>query len=321
MSCLIASATPLTVLADSYNNNFYGEAQGQTTWQTGKDLQTEAQQLKAGLSGLYKTDDLKVKYDAEVQYSDNFSDRGYDDIEVMIARTIFLTNYGAVVVGKGYSGVYSEIYKRVDIHQSNNGEIASSNNMLWDQVTYTDNIFAYATPKFDFASGKIKFVAAIVSLKNDNGSDGDVLSARIVYNSKSFNASTGYVRVDKSYPAVDQEDDYERYSFGADYKFGNATIAGLVEMNENAFSKKENTYVGAVKYNLDAFELAVSYQHKTYTDEWKDDTQALLIGGVSYHYSEALSFFVEASFYDEAPATYGDTLSEDSVNIGFNFKL
>ncbi|WOT04465.1 porin [Shewanella youngdeokensis] len=321
IACLIASASPLTVLAESFNNNFYGEAQGQSTWQTGKDYQTEVQQLKAGLSGLYKTDNLKVKYDAEAQYSDNFSDRGYDDIEVTIARAIFLTNYGAVVVGKGYSGVYSEIYQRVDIHQSNNAELASSNKMLWDQVTYTDNIFAYATPKFDLASGKIKFVAAIVSLKNDNGSDGDVLSARIVYNSSSFNTSAGYVRVDKSYPAVDKENDYERFSIGADYQLGNVTVAGLVELNEHAFSKNENTYVGAVKYRLNDFDFGVSYQHKTYTDEWKDDSQALLIGSVNYHYSKALSFFVEASFFDDAPTTYGDTYCEDTVNIGFNFKL
>lgn len=323
LSCLLASTvTPVFATTDGgFENRFYGEGQGQVVWQSGNDFQTEAQLARAGAVGMYATEDFKLKYEVEAQYSNNFKHRGLDDVEVNIARALLISKYGVFVIGNGYSGVYGEVYKRVDIHQSNNGELSSRNNMLWEQGTYATNILAYATPKLDLGFGKLKFVASIVTPKIDNGTNDDIVTARAVFNSKTFNTSVGYVKVNKDFPTTGKDEDYERFSFGADYQWGKLIFAGLVEMTEHAFNKAEDTYVGAITYSMGKFDFGLSHQYKTYKDEWEDDTQSLSIASVNYHYSDTVSFFIEGAYYDTEPSMFDDNYCENSVNIGLNFKI
>ncbi len=318
LSILLASTG---AQAATVSNTVYGKAQGQLSWQDGKDFQTQAQLIAIGNKGSYKTDDFKIIYEAEVQYSDNFAKRGLDDFELNTARIIIASKFGAAVIGHGYSGVYSDVYKRVDIHQSNNAELSSRNKMLWEQAAYAKNILAYATPSLAVGKGKLKLVGSIVTPKEDNGSNDDVVTARLVYNSANFNAAIGYVQVDKKFPANEADDNYKRYSIGADYKFSGLTLASMIEVNEDSFNKSENTYVGAVKYQYASVDFGVSYQHKTYQDTTDNGDQSLLIASVNYNYDENLSFFVEAALYGEEPVLFKDNYSEDAINIGIKFKI
>lgn len=321
---VLLSSIPALAQADTeFVNKFYGEVQGQIVWQDNQDYQGQTQLVRAGASGLYTADHFKVKYEAEVQYSDNFDNRGQDDIQVTIGRALFITDYGTFVLGKAYSGVYAEVYKRVDIHYSNNGENSSRNKMLWEQATYGTNVFAYSTPRFKLGNGTIKVVGSVNSPKDDNNSNFDVTSARVVYNSKNFNASAGYVGVNEKMKAVEAENRYDRYSVGADYTFKNLTFVGLAEITDYAFNNAENTYAAALKYKFDQLKFGVSYQHKTYTDNWTgvEDTQSLVIASVGYEYSQNLTFFAEGAFYGEEPALFNDSYSEDSLNIGIRVKI
>lgn len=318
LSILFAS---IGAQAATVNNTVYGKAQGQLSWKDSKDFQTQAQFIAVGSKGSYKTDDFKIIYEAEVQYSDNFAKRGLDDFELNTARIIIASKLGAVVAGHGYSGIYSDVYKRVDIHQSNNAEIFSGNKMLWEQAAYAKNILAYATPSLAVGQGKLKLVGSIVTPKEDNGSNDDVVTARLVYNSANFNAAIGFAQVDKKFPANEADDNYKRYSIGADYEFSGLTIAGLIEVNEDSFNKSKNTYVGAIKYQYSLVDFGVSYQLKTYEDTTDNCDQSLLIASINYNYDEHLSFFVEGSFYGEEPVLFKDNYSADAINLGIKLKI
>ncbi|MCG9695372.1 hypothetical protein [Shewanella sp. Isolate11] len=333
MKTLVLSAlmaVPFISHATSFEPQFYADGQGQLISQSEKDFQAETQLVRLGSYGFYTADDFKVKYELEAQYSDNFSQRGQDDIQVTLGRAILITDYGSLVLGRSYSGIYTDMYQRVDIHPSNNGELASSNNMLWEQATYGTNVFAYGTPRFDVGSGKLRFVTSITTPKEDNGADNDVTTGRIVYTSKPFNLSAGLVIVDKEMApgSANAAENYNRYSIGADTQFGNLTVAALAELTDNAFSVKngfqsaaKNTYVGAIKYQFDKLTFGASYQHKTYEGNWEDESQSLIIASINYKYSDAVSFFVEGALYDKAPEKFNDDYSGDALNIGIKVHL
>ncbi|MBW3517189.1 hypothetical protein KO537_21100 [Shewanella sp. NKUCC01_JLK] len=322
--------TPLISDASTFEPKFYAEGQGELISQSDKDFQAKTQLIRLGSYGFYTASNFKVKYEVQAQFSDNFRQRDLDEIEVTHGRIILSSDYGSFVLGRSYSGIYDDIYRRVDIHPSNNGELASSNNMLWEQATYAKNVFAYGTPRLDLGSGTLRLITSITTPNENNGVDNDVTTGRIVYTSELLNLSAGITVIDKEMAPEKAyaTENYSRYSFGADTKLENLTIAILAELTDNPFyvkngfqSAANKTYVGALKYQLNDIKFGASYQYKTYEGNWGGESQSLIVGSINYKYSDALSFFIEGALYNEKPINYNDNYSGDSLSVGFRVNL
>ncbi|QIZ77656.1 porin [Ferrimonas lipolytica] len=322
-------STSVMAEAEPFKTSAYGDVQVQALWQTDKDFETEVALANLGVKGVYKYDGLTAKFDLGGQYSDNDNSGDADDFEILKANILLANKYGAIFAGDGVSGSYSNIYQRIDIHESNNNE-AYNSAMLYEQPKYSENIFCLISKKYDVGFGKLQAKTAIVTPKDNNGSDDDVLMGRILFFSDSFNATFNALRIDEKYGNAD--DTYMRYALGADYSIDNLTLAAVAEVTDESFNGAENTYIGAATYRMDKFEFGVSYQHKTFEEKIgvEDiDSVGLAIASVKYHHSKYLTLYTEVAEYGEdMTKAFADTNfagkfanSEDNVSIGVKVRF
>ncbi|QYK00463.1 porin [Shewanella psychrotolerans] len=326
----IAAFSCFSVFAD---NGFYGEANVMANWKDNLDQQTGIATGFAGYKDKVKVKDIDVSYQLEGYYAasgDRFiATNESDEFALRVASLIFSTDYGSFYVGKGYSGAYLNLYKRVDIHPFSNSEQYTMNKMLFRQGKYSDSIIAYVTPWYDSAMGKFQAKMALVNPNSNDGANDDVLVGRILYSAGKFNAVINLNRIDEKFSGNADNHHYNRYSFGADYTFNNLTLAYTGEYSENAFSAtsiegySEQVHSVAISIKQDDFKYGLSYQLVNSELASRDDL-GLVIGSVTYSYTKELDFMVEYAKYtgDNDFFVGGNTNPEDdSFTIGARFNF
>lgn len=313
------------------DNGFYGEANVLANWKTNLDQQAGIATGFLGYKDNLKIKDIGLAYQVEGYYAasgdreDFANSNESDDIALRVASLVFSTDIGSFYVGKGYSGAYMNLYKRVDIHPFSNSEQYTMNKMLFKQGKYSDNIVAYITPWYETSIGKFQIKTALVNPKSENGADDDVLVGRLLYSIGKFNAEVNLNRIDEKYGPNPDGHHYNRYSAGADYTVGNVKLAYTGEFSENAFSGtdpegySEQVHTVAMTLKADDILYGISYQLRNSDLESSDDI-GLVIGSVTYSYAKELDFMVEYSAYTGSN-DYLSYSEDKSFTIGARYKF
>lgn len=328
-SLALLSVAALTCFSSFAENGFYGEANVMASWKTNIDQQTGIATGFAGYKDNIKVKDIGVTYQLEGYYAasgDRFVNTNEsDDISIRVASLVFDTDVGSFYVGKGYSGAYMNLYKRVDIHPFTNAEQYSMNQMLFKQGKYSDNIIAYISPWYKSSIGDFQVKMALVNPNSNDGANDDVLVGRLLYKVGKFNAAINLNRIDENFSGNPDNHHYNRYSFGADYTFDYLKVAYTGEYSDNSFSPtdlegySEQVHTVALLTNINDFQYGLSYQQRSSDLETRDEI-GLVIGSVTYSYDKSLDFMAEYAAYTGS----NDILaySEDrSVTIGARYKF
>ncbi|MGX9460827.1 porin [Shewanella sp. A14] len=287
-------------------DGIYGSASVASMWKTGLDNQSGIATGHIGFIDSIKTENYSVTYNLESFYAESgnrfvgVSDG--DNFQINKAYVLVRSDFGGLLLGKGYSGAYMDQYNRTDIHPFTNGEKYSANKQLWAQGKYSDNIAAYITPQIKTRAGNIGFKFAYVSHDAQNDANDDVLVARILYSKDNFSASFNYNRIDENLSGNEGNHHYNRYAAGADYSIDGWKFATTVEVSKNAFHPTsvngydENVYGFAVSKNIDKISFGVSYQLRNSDLEKKDDI-GLAIASAQYQLDEKLALAIETAYY------------------------
>ncbi|WOT06343.1 hypothetical protein [Shewanella youngdeokensis] len=306
ISRVLASIAVLSCFNVCADSGFYGEANVMANWKSDLDHQTGIATGFAGYKDSLKIKDIGVAYQLEGYYAasgDRFVNlNDSDEFSISVASLAFNTDVGTFYVGKGYSGAYLNLYKRVDIHPFSNSEAYSMNEMLYKQGKYAENILAYFTPWYNSSVGDFQAKFALVNPNCNDGSNDEILVGRLLYSVGNFNAAINLNRIDESYSGDMNKHHYNRYSVGGDYSFEYFKIAYTGEFSENAFyaadldGYSEQVHTVALLANVNDFKYGISYQLRDSDLEARDDV-GLVIGSVTYSYAEELDFMVEYANY------------------------
>ncbi|QSX32569.1 porin [Shewanella avicenniae] len=310
-------------------DGFYGEANVMASWKTGLDQQTGIATGYAGYKDGLKIKDIGVDYQLEGYYAasgDRFvNTTESDEFSIRVASLVFKTDLGALYVGKGYSGAYMNLYKRVDIHPFTNTEQYSMNRMLFKQGKYSDNIIAYISPWYNSSLGDFQAKVALVNPHCRDHANDDVLVGRLLYKNGKFNAAINLNRIDENFSGNPNNHTYNRYSVGVDYSFDHITIAYTGEFSKSAFygvtteGYDEQVHTVAVTTTVDDFKYGVSYQLRNSDYEINDDI-GLAIGSITYAYDKSLDFMIEYATYTGSNE-YLDYAEDHSFTVGARFKF
>lgn len=329
ISTITLSVVALTCFSSFADNGFYGEANAMANWKTNLDQQSGIATGFVGYKDNVKVKEIGVTYQLEGYYAasgDRFVNTNEnDDISIRVASLAFDTGVGSFYIGKGYSGAYMNLYKRVDIHPFTNSEQYSMNQMLFKQGKYSDNIIAYSTPWYNSLVGDFQAKIALVNPNSNDGANDDILVGRLLYKVGKFNAAINLNRVDENYSGNTDNHHYNRYSFGADYAFDYLKVAYTGEYSDNSFSStdlegfSEQVHTIAILTNINDFQYGLSYQKRSSDLETRDDI-GLVIGSVVYAYDKSLDFMAEYAAYTGSNNVLA--YSEDrSITVGARYKF
>lgn len=279
-----------------------------------KDFDPEAFKTEIGVSGIVTSDGLKIIYNVKADLSDAINSRdtggtdGEADIHVKEANMIFPTSYGNFVLSpRSTSGQYRDLYANVNYFEYNaahSGMSSPSGNTLFGQASEGSDVVAWSSPKFY----GIKFVAAMLSVKEDNENDFDVKSFRAIYNQGGFNFGVGHVIASKTLTSASE--DYKRSAITAGYKFEKLDLGTTYEINTDTFgsSGDYNTLGVAARYYINnSYSVAAALYQKDSDIDNNDDEGTVF--QVKKQLGKNLSFWAEAANYD---------IAADNVALGIN---
>lgn len=306
---------PATGFAKDYTTDydFYGEIGTSLNWQEDRDFKVNVHDLKFGLTGSFDLDNFEVVYKGELQHSTAAKENGYEAVDINEAKIILKHRYGtALIAAPGESGTYSDLYSTIDIHEVNNAN-QYTNDQLFNQARYAKGVVAYATPKWN----GFQFKVGIVTPNDNTGRDDDVVRLALLYNKQ--DVKLGFNIVKSSKQLTNRDVDYYRYAISGQYKLDKLTIASLIELNKDCPTGDSNIYAVAAKYFATSnVEFRISQQYK----DWNSDkeNQQLTIGGIHYHFTNKFSTFIEGSHYSERLIKNKYT-SDSNINLGFVLKM
>ncbi|KFZ36999.1 hypothetical protein HR45_13215 [Shewanella mangrovi] len=327
------------ILAFSSVNVFavgYGQVNLMSNWKTGMDQQNGIATGFAGIKDNLQVKDLGLSYQLEGQFAasgDRFDDAGIknDEIELRIAAIKLTTkSYGAIYMGRGMSGTYRNLYSRTDIHPFTNVEKFSMNKILFQQGKYSNNVLAYASPKFKSSVGNFQFKLSSVNPQCEGGANDDALGARLLYSTTNFNAEINYTRKDPSLGGDDRKHHNNQWAIGADYTIGYVTLGYTGEFAQNSFyydtsienyleGYDEQTHSVSILTKVDDMKYGLSFQLRNSDNVTRDDI-GLLIGSVVYSYSKELDFAIEYANYTGSN-DYLDYADSHSFTAGLTFRF
>ncbi|NVK75148.1 MAG: porin [Oceanospirillaceae bacterium] len=279
-----------------------------------KDFDPEAFETELGVKGNIKSNDFKMIYNVKVDLSDAINSRdtggpdGEADIHVKETNMIFPTSYGTFILApRAVSGQYRDLYSNVDYFEYNeahSGNATPSGNTLFAQASEGSDVIAWASPKFY----GIKFVAATLSVKEDNHNDLDVKSFRAIYNQGGLNFGVGHVIASKTLTGATK--DYKRSAITAGYKFDKIDLGTTYEINTDTFGTAGDykTLGLAARYYIDdSYSVAAAYYQKDSDIDSKDNKGTVF--QVKKQIGKSVSLWAEVANYDITP---------DNVALGIN---
>ncbi|PJE53214.1 porin [Marinomonas sp. BSi20584] len=279
-----------------------------------KDFDPEAFETEVGINGTVKSNDFNVIYNLKVDLSNAINSRdtggtdGEADIHVKEASMIFPTSYGTLILApRSTSGQYRDLYSNVDYFEYNeahSGKTTPSGNTLFGQASEGSDTVAWSSPKFY----GFKFVAAALSVSENNNNDIDVKSFRTIYNEGGFNFGAGLVISSKTLTGATK--DYKRSAITAGYKFNKVDLGTTYEVNTDTFGSAGdyNTLGIAARYYIDDSYSVTAAYYKKDSDIDSNDNKGTVFQ-IKKKIGKSISLWAEAANYDITP---------DNVALGVN---
>lgn len=307
LSVMASASSMANSESSSVKSPFFGVIEARTISAENKDVTTEVVRASLGAKGLYKYETFKAYYEVDVDFAPAANSQlntsvgpggtspfdSDDDFWVRTAVIVLPSKYGKLVLGRGPSGNYLDVYKVMDIFKTNGFEPSSQNpNMLFDQGGYGFNVLSYTTPKF--FNGAVRATVTNLSLNEANGEDSDALGYRVIYDKENLYFAISRVDIDRLVPT-----DYHRNTVSVRYKMDKFYVAGLVEVVENhaRFGDQQNWGIVA-SYEENDFKYSIGYTEKDADVDAADDN--LIIAGVRYQGFKNLEFWAEVAATDVA---------------------
>lgn len=312
---LVASST---AFAETKINtpDFYGEMGMGALKVDGRDLDTWAFDLTAGVQGLYQAGGLKVIYKFRADFTGPVNDfdplvysRGGDDnIFVRDAKIVVPTQYGAFVVAPRFtSGQYADLYGAVSDFEYNELHAQTGVNRMFTQGDIASNLLGYATPSF----AGWKLILGSFTFDKYNDRELDALSYRAVYSNGGFSFGIGQIFISDDQAATGEEE--ERNAATASYQWDHLSLMATVEQNDvpDGTVNDFTTYAVGGRYRInDNWSTALTYADKNHELEDLDNTA--VIAQVRRHFGSQAYLFAETGQYDESPSNYA---------VGVNLKF
>lgn len=238
-----------------------------------------------------------VKYHAQLEfdYDDELNDG--DPTDVRTARIVAVGGFGALVFGKTSSGQFNDTVGMTDVleHQSDN---------FWDQVTRSNNAFAYKTPNFGPVYAVVTGVVEDSEAYLEN-EDVDILGGRIVYKASGLKIGLGM---------TDLTDVKTRTLFGASYSADAFSVAfGYESVDFETADDDQETL--AITATVNVGDVAITpYYEETENIAGVDGDEDDVFGlNVTYSISKKVYTYFETASYDSE--------DNDKTNLGVVVKF
>lgn len=298
--------------------DFYGSIRAQAAFQENTDYTTDIYQAKAGLMGFVPVYDFRLRYKLEAEYSESMVGSASDnDLIIREANIIMMSKkWGGTYIGSGTTGTWADLYSKVDIFESNNME-RHSNNMLFGGQRYATNQLAVTTPHF----GPFYFKAAVISPKDDNDNDADILGLRALYNQGNFSLVVNQSLTSKEMivnaTGKHAKEDSQRTIVATSYQWENFYLGGVAEFDYDAPYNKRNVYGLSGKYTYNDTSFRLGYQYA----DWQNahDNESLVLANVSHTINKHFTVFAEGALFSEEPEQNPNVKSmskSDNINLG-----
>ncbi|MBV7317603.1 porin [Shewanella sp. NIFS-20-20] len=304
-SLMAAEQSPKTI--------FYGQLGLSAGWQDGQDFDVGAYDARFGLKGLIDLGDIKVKYVGEVQHVTAAKHTDGELLEIREAKAVVISDFGMLALaGAGESNTYADLYAPVDIQEINSGT-PHSHDGLFQQSQFAKSILAYITPQWH----GLQLKTAVITLTNDTGSDSDVLRLGAVYRKSGLKIAANVLKTSEQH--LGREQDYFRYAFMGEYRWGKVTLASLVEVNQDSPVGDSTVYAAAAKYFVGNWEYRLSQQYKDWQGDY--DNQSISAAAVHYHFSPHFSVFTEGALYSKPVINKSGYTSDSNLNFGMMIRF
>lgn len=291
----------------------YGSIRAQVALQENTDYTTDIYQAEAGLIGFVPVYDFRVRYQLEAEYSESMVENASDNDLIVREANIIMMNkkWGGMFIGSGTTGTWADLYSKADIFESNNME-RHSNNLLFGGQRYSTNQLALITPHF----GPFHFKAAVVSPKDDNDNDADIIGLRALYNQGDFSLVVNQSLTSKEMMNGAKEDS-QRTVVATSYQWDNFYLGGVAEFDYDAPYHKRNVYGISGKYIYNKTSFSLGYQYA----DWKNthDNESLVLANVSHAINKHFTVFAEGALFSEEPNQNLNVKSitkSDNINLG-----
>lgn len=214
-----------------------------------RDVDAHAFDSKLGVNGLFIRDnDIKIRYDLVGQFSaeiNNADDtdstwtlgsyspgknEGRDGVYVETASIVVITNLGAFVIApRTESKHWQDLYGQVDKFEYNRMHSQTGDIAIFGQVLQSEDVVAYAAPRL--MDGRLQLIAAALTANDSNGVEGDILSARAIYDDSKLHLGGGYVHVAQEQLPAFASNDATRITMDAGYRFDSINVGATYEIN------------------------------------------------------------------------------------------
>lgn len=270
-----------------------------------KDFDPEAFNAEVGVKGKIHVDQFKMLYQLvgdvsnAINSKDTHGPDGSADMHVKEAKVIFPTNYGTFVLApRSTSGQYRDLYSNINIfeyNKTNNGKIHPTGNTFFGQADEGQDIVAWASPVYHH----VRATAAILSIYEDNNTNVDVKSFRLVYKKDRLNLGAGIVVSDKNLAGATKN--YTRTAVTAGYRFDRLDLGTTFEHNKDTFGPAGDydTYGITGRYHLgDGYSAALGYFNKNSKNNLHDDSGVVL--QLKHKIGKHVALWAETGQYDKA---------------------
>jgi hypothetical protein len=294
-----------------------------------QDLNSELYYGAFGVRGEHNIEQAPIqifyKLGADYSSTDRQADaEDNDEFDLRESNLLIKSPYGAVFLGNGTAGVWTDLYSRVDRFQFNSQErswkntLGGNHHSFYAQSKYAQNVLAYISPNWN--DWQVK--AAYLSTAPDNGEDNDITSLRAVYDSGRFAFAVSGLKISEKLSATTNKD-YYRYASVISYQWQGFYIAALIEDNQDVFGRQaalnydHQVYGVTVEYRVNNWILGLGHQYKNWDGSPTGyDSEALSQAIAHYHFDPHFSVFAEIAMYNE---NYTDKGNNGGVGVQFTF--
>lgn len=314
---LLLALLPMPTFAQSIQSDtvsipmpdIYGDIRAQGAWHQDRDYTTDIYQASIGAIGFLPYQALNVRYHLEAEYSE--SDHNVKTDKEIILREAnliaLLKGYGGMYIGTGTTGTWEDLYRMVDIFESNSMERASDN-LLFGGKRYASNQLALISPKV----GDFQFKAAVVTPNDNNDNDADIIGLRALYNNGNYSLVVNHSWTDKAMLPSGATQHSQRTVVSSSYRWDNFYLAGLAEFDFDAPYDERQVYGLSARYNYGNTAFSMGFQYADW-DNPAIENETLTLANVRHDLNDHLAIFVEGALYGEDKP---DTAKGDNINLG-----